>query len=371
MRRAVASIDRSAIAHNCSVLAAAAGEGTALCAVVKADGYGHGMATVADAAVAGGARWLAVAAAQEALELRRAGRGEPILVMGSVRLDEIDPLVAARCDLAVWSSESIERALSAAAQVGEVARLHVKFDSGMGRLGTRDTSAALELVAAAQSGGSAECIGLMTHFATADDDDDAFLLEQLQRFSEFVQAAKPLAPAAFAHAANSAATLRLPAARFGMVRCGIGIYGLDPFGKAPADHGLRPALEWTSWVGSVKSVEPGESVGYARGFMPELPTQVATVPVGYADGYLRVLGGNAEVLIAGRRFPVVGRVSMDNIAIDVGLDSGIETGAEVVLIGSRGQQQILAEELAAAAGTINYEIATSIGGRTERVELVK
>jgi len=370
VRRVVASIDRSAIAHNCSVLAAAAGEGTALCAVVKADGYGHGMATVADAAVSGGARWLAVAAAEEALELRRLGRSEPILVMGSVRLDEIDALVAARCDLAVWSSEAIQRAVATAAQVGEVARLHVKLDSGMGRLGTRDTSAALELVSAAQESSASECIGLMTHFATADEDDDSFLITQLRSFTGFVDAARPLAPAAFAHAANSAATLRLPEASFGMVRCGIRIYGLDPFGEDPAHHGLRAALEWKSWVGSVKWVEPGQSVGYGRGFMPRSRTQVATVPVGYADGYLRVLGGRASVLIAGRRFPVVGRVSMDNIAVELGTESGVTTGEEVVLIGSRGQERILAEELAAAAGTINYEVATSIGGRTERIELI-
>ena len=369
MRRAVASIDRSAIAHNCSVLAAAAGEGTALCAVVKADGYGHGVATVADAAVAGGARWFAVAAAQEALELRQIGRTEPILVMGAVRLDEIEALIAARCDLAVWSSEAVDRATTTAAAADEVARLHVKFDSGMGRLGTRDAHAALELVSAAQSASSAECIGLMTHFATADEEDDSFLREQLAVFAEFVEAARPAAPAAFAHACNSAAILRLPEARFGMVRCGIGIYGLDPFGKDPAKYGLRPALEWSSWVGSVKWVEPGQSVGYGRGFMPSARTQVATVPVGYADGYARVLGGRAEVLIAGRRFPVVGRVSMDNIAIDIGVGSAIAAGDEVVLIGSRGSETILAEDLAAAAGTINYEIATSIGGRTERVEL--
>ena len=342
---------------------------TRLCAVVKADGYGHGASTAAAAAVAGGAEWLAVAAAAEALELRSAGRREPILVMGSVDAAEIDALVEASCDLAIWSGDTAERAAAAGASRGRTARLHIKLDTGMGRLGTRDPAEAMSLVTAANGADGSACAGLMTHFATADETDDSFLLQQLERFTEFVEAARPIAPDSIAHAANSAATLRLPGAHFDMVRCGVGIYGLDPFGVDPADHGLQPALEWSSWVGAVKELLPGQSVGYGRRFVAESRTLIATVPVGYADGFSRMLGNRAEAIVGGRRVPVVGTVSMDNITLDLGPDSAAKVGDRVVLIGSGCDQRILAEELADRAETINYEIATSIGGRTVRVDL--
>lgn len=368
MQRVTATIDRSAISHNCALLDGRTGMATRLCAVVKANGYGHGARISASAAIAGGAEWLAVAAAAEALELRSVGLREPILVMGSVDAGEIDALVEASCDLAVWSRDAAERAASAALERGRSAGLHVKLDTGMGRLGTRDSGEALSLVAGVEAADGSRCAGLMTHFATADESDDSFLREQLSRFSEFVTAARPLAPESIAHAANSAATLRLPEAHFDMVRCGIGIYGLDPFGADPEDHGLRPALAWTSWVGAVKHLEPGESVGYGRRFIADSPTLIGTVPVGYADGFSRLLGNRAEVIVGGSRVPVVGTVSMDNITVDLGPDSDVQVGEQVVLLGASGGERILAEELAVKAETINYEIATSIGGRTVRDE---
>lgn len=368
MDRVSASISRSAISHNCRVLAAKAGADAMLCAVVKADGYGHGAALVADAAVQGGASWLAVAAASEALELRDLGRREPILVMGAVSAEELEALVAAECDVAVWSREAVELAASTGRSTGRVARLHVKLDSGMGRLGTRDAAAAVELVRQAPAAEGSEAVGVMTHFATADESDETFLREQLEVFSRFRNAAVELVPNVIAHAANSAATLKLPAAAFDMVRCGVGIYGLDPFGVDPAAHDLRPALEWTSWVAAVKPLLPGQSVGYGRRFIAENETRVATVPVGYADGFHRTCTG-VDALVSGQRARVVGTVSMDNITIDLGADSTAEVGDEVVLIGRRGDDLILAEELASAAGTINYEVATSVGGRTRRHEV--
>jgi len=238
----------------------------------------------------------------------------------------------------------------------------------MGRLGTRDAGAALELVRAASVADGADAIGVMTHFATADEADDTFLHEQLALFSKFRDAAVELEPNVIAHAANSAATLKLREAAFGMVRCGVGIYGLDPFGSNPANHDLRPALEWTSWVAAVKPLNPGQSVGYGRRFIAETATRVATVPVGYADGFRRGYTG-AYALVNGTRSRVVGTVSMDNITINLGAESTAEVGDEVVLIGQRGDDLILAEDLALAAGTINYEVATSVGGRTKRHEV--
>ncbi len=368
MDRVSASISRSAISHNCRVLGAKAGDASTLCAVVKADGYGHGVELAADAAVQGGAQWLAVAAAPEALELRDLGRREPILVMGAVSAEELAALVAADCDVAVWSSEAVDLAAATGRASGHAARLHVKLDSGMGRLGTRDAGGALGLVRAASEADGAEAVGVMTHFATADEADDTFLREQLELFSKFRDAAVEVVPSLIAHAANSAATLKVPAAAFDMVRCGVGIYGLDPFGVNPANHDLRPALEWTSWVAAVKPLLPGQSVGYGRRFVAEVETRVATVPIGYADGFHRAYTG-VDALVGGVRSKVVGTVSMDNITINLGPESTAKVGDEVVLIGRRGNELMLAEHLASAADTINYEVATSVGGRTQRHEV--
>lgn len=366
MHRSRAVSDRSAISHNCGVLRRAAG-GAGLCAVVKANGYGHGVEAVAEAAVAGGATWLGVASASEALELRALGRAEPLLVMGAVSAMEAEAVIRAGCDLAVWSREALDTAASAAAGAGTLARVHVKLDTGMGRLGTRDPAFAMGLLERAVASSAVEPAGLMTHFATADEDDDAFLRDQLSRFGAFVGRSREVAPDAVAHAANSAATLRLPAAALDMVRCGVALYGMDPFGRDPSSHGLRPALEWTSTIAAVKQAQPGDSVGYGRRFVAASQTLIATVPVGYADGYRRGLSGSAEVLVGGQRRPVVGTVSMDNITVDLGAESTARVGDEVVLVGERGDDRVLIEELAALAGTINYEIATGIGGRTERI----
>jgi alanine racemase len=201
----------------------------------------------------------------------------------------------------------------------------------------------------------------MTHFATADEDDRGFLEEQLARFEKWI-ARHPGVPV---HAANSAATLGEPRARFDMVRCGIAIYGMDPFHRDPAHHGLEPALELVSYVAEVKRVRPGESAGYGRRFVAERETWLGTIPIGYGDGVRRGLTNNADVLVEGRRVPLVGTVSMDNITVDLG-DAPVEHGVEAVLIGASGGERILAEELARRLGTINYEIACGISARVPR-----
>jgi alanine racemase len=264
--------DLSAIARNCGVLNERSGSAQ-LCAVVKANGYGNaplggdGIAAVASAALRGGASWLAVAAAEEAVSLRAAGLSCRVLTMGTALTQDIDRLVSADCDLAVWSNEAVDQALRTAGATGGKARLHVKLDSGMGRLGTGDPAFAMELVERIAADPNAELAGVMTHFATADEDDDSFLLSQLARFSDFAAEAKSKAPGALAHAANSAATLKLPATHFDMVRCGIAVYGLDPFGSDPANQGLSPAIEWRSVIGRLSRFAPGDSAGYGRRFI--------------------------------------------------------------------------------------------------------
>jgi alanine racemase len=355
--RALARVDLGAIERNCRRLAAAAAPAR-LCAVVKADAYGHGAVPAARAAQAGGAAWLAVATADEAAGLRAAGIGGPLLVMGALSDSELDVALAARADVVAWREDFV----AAIAARGGDAGVHVKLDTGMGRLGTRDPDEAAR-VAAAVADARLRVAGLMTHFATADEDDDAFVREQLARFEPWVRAVA--APGALVHAANSAATLRQPAARFDMVRCGIAVYGMDPFHRDPAGHALEPALELTSYVAAVKRCLPGQSAGYGRRFVAERETWLGTIPIGYGDGVRRGLTDNADVLVDGRRVPLVGTVSMDNITVDLGPDPPA-CGAEAVLIGARGGERILAEDVAARLGTINYEITCGISARVPR-----
>ena len=349
MVRALARVDLGAIERNCARLAAVAAPAR-LCAVVKANGYGHGAVPIARAAQAGGAEWLAVAAAAEAAELRYAGIEGPLLVMGALSAEEVDVALGARADVVAWREDFV-------ASLPEGVGVHVKLDTGMGRLGTRDPDEASRVVEAAGD----RIAGLMTHFATADEDDPGFLRDQLRRFERWI-VRHPGVPA---HAANSAATLREPGARFDLVRCGIAVYGMDPFHRDPAAQELEPALELVSYVAEVKRARPGESAGYGRRFVADRETWVGTVPIGYGDGVRRALTNNADVLVDGRRVPLVGTVSMDNITVDLG-DEPVPRGAEAVLISARDGERILAEEMADRLGTINYEITCGITARVPR-----
>jgi alanine racemase len=340
--RAVANIDLGAIERNCARLP------KPLCAVVKANAYGHGTVPVAEAALRGGAEWLAVATAGEAAELRAGGIDAPVLVMGALTRDEVRTAAEANADVVAWSEEVAEAA----------PRVHVKLDTGMARLGTRDRELALRLAARPNT------VGLMTHFATADEAGDDFFPAQLALFREFVDEVGR--DDLVVHAANSAAALRDSESHFDLVRCGVAVYGLDPFQRDPADHGLEPALTLTSWVAAIRRLDAGETAGYGRRWTAEEPTWLATVPVGYGDGWRRGLTNNADVLIRGRRWPLVGTVSMDNLTVAVGADSDVEVGDEAVLIGVQGDERILAEEVAERLGTINYEVTTGLLPRVRR-----
>jgi alanine racemase len=364
--RAQASVNVAAIERNCSRLRAELRAGAELCAVVKADGYGHGAAPAALAALSGGASWLAVATAQEARELRDAGvAAAPILVMGALAPDELADALAADADVVVWS-ESYVRAV---AELGG-GRVHVKLDSGMGRLGTRDSGLATRVLALARDMRGVEPVGLMTHFATADElDDDGFFSHQLATFSRWAQERKIEQPSLVVHAANSAAVLRDADAQFDMARCGIAVYGMDPFGVDPAERALEPALELSSYVAEVKLCRAGESAGYGRRFVAERDTHLGVLPLGYGDGWRRGLSANADVLIGARRLPLVGTVSMDNVTIDLGADPSAERlrGEPATLIGIDGEQRITAEEVALRLSTINYEITCGLTARVPRV----
>ena len=366
--RAMARVNLAAVERNVARLGAGLSPGAGLCAVVKADGYGHGAVPVAHAALAGGARSLAVATAAEAAELRAGGIDAPVLIMGALSDEELPLALAARGEVVAWSEEFVPALLRARLRVGAAGpvRVHVKLDSGMGRLGTRVLAEAVhvaERVAGAEPG--LELAGAMTHFASADEDPE-FTAAQLARFEPFVRQLRASRPGIVAHAANSAATLLFPASHLDLVRCGIAVYGCDPMNDDPAPHGLEPALELTSYVAAVKAAAPGESAGYGRRWVAGSETWVATVPIGYADGIRRALTNNCEVLIGGRRYPLVGTVSMDNITVEVGSADAVRYGDRVTIIGTEDSERVTAEELAQRIGTINYEIVCGVSPRVPR-----
>ena len=357
-QRALATVDLSAVRHNIAHLVALLPAGAALCAVVKANGYGHGAVPIARAALQAGALWLGVATVAEVEELREAAITAPVLIFGPLTGVEVARAAKARAEVAVWSEAFLAEALRRGA------RVHVKYNSGMGRLGVDEGAAAALCATAAPSSALA---GLMSHFATADQDDPTFFSAQLERFTALAGQLKARYTGLAAHIANSAATMREPAAHFDMVRTGIAIYGLSPFGDDPEPRGLRPALRLSSYVAGIREVGPGESVGYGRRFVADRAARLAIVPIGYADGVSRALTNRGEVLIAGRRCPIAGTISMDQLTVLLPEDPGaVRPGDEVVFIGRSGAERILAEDVARQLDTINYEIACDVSPRVVR-----
>ncbi len=326
MHRSEITVDLGALRRNVRTLRRAL-DGPHLWAVVKADGYGHGAVDVAGAALGAGATALCVATIPEGLALRNDYRMERILVLGPAGSNrEVAQAREAALELAIANGE-----------IPEGIRVHLKLDTGMGRYGLAELPVP-----------PAEVVGLMTHLATADNDLD-FARVQLDRFRTATAEYSHLTR----HAANSAATLRLPESHLDAVRCGVALYGLSPFNTDPMDDGLEPVLSWQSALAQVKRLEPGQSVGYGRRFLAAEPTWIGIVPVGYADGFRRDLTGT-EVRVAGEPRRVVGTVSMDSFAVE--LDRELPVGAPVVLLG----HGVLAEQHAAVAGTINYELVCRI-----------
>ncbi|MEX2108336.1 MAG: alanine racemase [Solirubrobacterales bacterium] len=365
MARALARIDLGAVQHNCARLKSELGDAE-LCAVVKADGYGHDADACADAALAGGATRLAVATASEAERIGEGFPHIPLLTMGALAPEELDLALSAGSEVTVWRPGFLEMLIDRAGGRDRAARVHVKYDSGMGRLGNRDPSEVMALARVCAEAPELKLVGIWTHFATADEPESPFFDEQLDRFEAVVEAVRSEFPDVIAHAANSAAVFRDRRSHFDMARCGVAVYGLDPFQRDPADHGLRPALSLRSYVADVKRFETGNSAGYGRTWQAAAGTCVGVLPLGYGDGVRRGLSNNAEVLVRGRRHPLVGTVSMDNVTIDLGPDTDVEPGDEAILIGTQGEESILAEELAASLGTINYEVTCGISARVPR-----
>jgi alanine racemase len=376
-RPAWAEIDAAAISHNAGVLSELVAPAR-LCAVVKAHGYGHGGPAVARAALAGGAVGLAVALVDEGMELRAHDVTGPVLLLSECGPDAVGDALESRLTPTLYTAEGIEHFAQCAHDLGKPVRVHVKVDTGMHRVG----ASAEEMPAMMQSilrEPSLRLEGLWTHLAVADgahDEDREFTRLQIDRFDSVVQQVqKAGATIEVLHAANTAGAIAFPEARYNMVRCGIGLYGYLPgatvtsaLSAARPDAVMRPALSLKARVVAVRTLDAGERPSYGR--LRPLPKNslVATVPIGYADGVPRGLfDGGYAVLIGGRRRPLAGMVTMDQIMVDCGDDATVSPGDEVVLLGRQGDEEITADEWATMMGTISYEVLCGIGPRVPRL----
>lgn len=362
-----AIIDTNAFRHNLDEVRSYVGPAVKILAVVKANAYGHGGVELARVAQAWGAEYLGVARVQEALELRAAGVAGRILVFESAPEECFDAALRNEVALTIVSVESARALDRLARSTGVQATVHVKVDTGMGRLGMAHEEAPERIEECARLSGL-RMEGVYSHFATAEETDQSYAHAQLARFLRVVEAAEargirfPLR-----HMANSGAIMTLPESHLDMVRPGIMLYGYTPGEGMPGGKRLRPVMSLLSRVAFMKSVGPGTSISYNRRYRTAGPTRIATVPVGYADGYSRLLTNRTSAIIGGKRYPVVGTVTMDNIMVDLGPESPVEQGDPVTLIGSDGAESITAWDIASTLGSIPYEITCLITRRVPRV----
>lgn len=369
MRVTRAEIDLRALRFNYEGVRRRVGPGVRIMGIVKANAYGHGIVEVAKALVRFGIDYLGVGFAEEGIALRKAGITRPILVLGGVLGRQVSDFLRHGLEITVSSPEIARQIDEEAGRAGDGARaeVHLKIDTGMERIGVRHENAA-RFIAETAALRRLSIKGIYSHLATADEADKSFALEQLRRFGAVVDAARRAGhEIPYVHIANSGAVLDLPGSYHTMVRPGIMLYGVYPSADSGRSVPLRPVLSFRSNVVYLKEVSAGTSVSYGRQFTAPRATRIATVPVGYGDGYPRRLGNRASVLIGGTRYPVVGAVCMDQLMVDVGMDAPIHVGDDVTLIGADGGAAIGAAELAEAAGTISYEILTGIAARVPRI----
>ncbi len=360
-----ALIDTSALAHNLQQLRSLVGS-VPILGIVKADAYGHGAKCVAPELQKAGIDWFGVALVEEGLALRGWGIDRPILVLDGAYGDQYDLLLSSRLTPVVFSEAHLEALAASSRRLGQPAEGHLKVDTGMGRLGILPEEVGAFGRAASALG--VQLTGVCTHFANADLGDAVMAEKQLRRFEEAVGTLRSTGHAPrWVHLANSAASVELPQARGTLVRPGLILYGHLPSPRLTTRVQVRPVLTWKTEVIQVKEVGANFPVSYGGRFVTSRPSRLATLAVGYADGYRRDLSGKAEVLLRGRRVPVVGVITMDLCVADVTDLPGARVGDEVVLIGTQGSETVTAEHLAAASGTITYEVLCGISARVPRV----
>jgi alanine racemase len=336
-------------------------------AIVKANAYGHGLVEVARAALAGGASWLGVARLEEAATLRQAGLDADILVLGMTMPERAAEAAGLNLRLAVYDYELAKATAAYASAAGQTLRVHAKFDTGMGRLGVSPENG-LEFIRYLNGLAGLQVEGMFTHLAEADDPPKPSTNQQLERFDGLLGRLQSsgLRPA-LVHAANSAATLYFPRARYDLVRSGIAIYGLHPSDEAPLPDGFRPALSWKARLASVKELPPGHGIGYNFRYTTTRRERIGVCPAGYADGFRRRLGNYA--LVGGKRVPVVGGVCMDQCMLQLDQVPEAKIGDEIVLIGTQGNECLSAEEFGKAWGTVNYDLVCGLSARVPRFYL--
>ncbi|MBT3318831.1 MAG: alanine racemase [Clostridia bacterium] len=366
IRPTYAKVDLSAIKQNVTSIKNVANSAL-FCAVVKADAYGHGAVMVSRAALSAGADWLAVALPEEARELRGDGITAPILVMGPSSKWQWEVASELNLSMVVASMDCIDSAIAVSKATGVSFKLHVKVDTGMNRVGFMslpEMEAALDII---DNEPTLELEGLMTHFACADEADKSYTNMQNEKFKQFIDAVHKRGLNPIIHAANSAATIDCEGLSYDMVRIGISLYGCYQSYEVNQNVKLTPALSFHTQISYIKTIEPGDKLSYGGTFAAEKPMRVATLPIGYADGFNRLLSNNGHVLVRGKRVPIIGRVCMDQSLIDITDIKNAKLHDEVVCIGSQGGEQILASEFAKNIGTIDYEVLCAISKRVPRL----
>lgn len=365
MRVTRAEVDLSAIQYNIKQIAHRVGSNVRVLGVMKANAYGHGLIAASMAALEAGVSYLGVAIADEAMELRRHTRA-PILVFSPPFNDSLESYVRYDLDATITSMETARALNSVARTAGKKARVQIKIDTGMGRLGFFP-NVALDAVKTIAGLDSLSIVGVYSHFATSDETNKEFARHQLSVFRNIVAGVRDLGlESVLFHIANSGAILDIPNSHFDMVRPGITTYGYYPSLETTESIDIRPALSLKSSVIQVKTFQSGTSISYGRKFFTKGTTRIAVVPVGYGDGFTRLLSGKAYVLINAKRYPVVGTITMDHIMVDVRSDLEVQPGNEVVLIGKSGNESISAWDIASSLGTIPYEVLCMINNRVPR-----
>ena len=369
MARAYVEVNLDAIKNNIAEIKNHLSKGTHIMAVVKADAYGHGCIPCAKAAIAAGAEWLAVATPEEGEVIRDAGIKNRILILGGIEDDKIDLCVNLDLDLCVFLSETVEKIAKHAQKQDKVCRIHIKIDTGMGRIGLRTKEELKSILDVILKYKNIELAGLFSHFPSADTaKDDDTTKKQLVRFLEFAAYVRDRGFTPLLHISNSAACIKFKEAQMDMVRLGISMYGIYPSPEmANKDIALIPAMKVLSKVVYVKTIDKGDSISYGQTFIASKPMKIATISIGYGDGFKRLLSGKGSVLIHGKRANIVGRVCMDQLMADVSDIEDVTIGDEVVCLGRQGNEEITADEIAQLCDTISYEIVLSFLPRMQRV----
>lgn len=370
-RETWADISLDAIAHNAGLFRKQAAEGCRVMAVVKANGYGHGAVQAAQAAIRAGADYLGVALVDEALQLRAAGLSQPILVLGYTPPRGVEMAVRHGITLTVYTEDVLREAIACAKKQRREARIHLKYETGMTRIGLPSVEAVIGMAEQAKAAAPYVVLeGLFTHFADADGPDPSFTREQFTRFGECVDALENRGlHIPIKHCCNSAAAMRFPQMHLDMIRVGIALYGLYPSAllRLP-EYPLRQAMQLKTKIASLQVIEPGRTVSYGRTYRAASERIIATIPIGYADGLSRALSNRGCALVHRQRVPIIGRICMDQAMLDVTRVEGVRAGDEVVLFGGTpAEAAISIDEVAGWMGTINYEVVCLIGSRVPRV----